>query len=292
MRKNNSRGFTLIELMAVITILVILSLIIIPIVDKRVKDSKDDMYNVQIENIRMAGKSYFSDNSDLIPANSGYYISVKLSELIANGYLSGDVKNPKTGNNFSDDFDEEVYVQLYNDAGKYLYSVCPIEDDCESYSPTLVIISGFRRVKDVNPGVICGEGINEDYENSDVCYIYSIEDLVEFSSMVNNSYSFANKKVMLMNSLNFSLAKSYVNPNDNSFGDINLDNISSSLKDELTIRDGKGFPVIGDDSNPFMGIFEGNGNTISNLYINDSSRNYVGARFECLSCLSWSDCQC
>ena len=52
------KGFTLVELMGIITILVVLSLIIIPIIDKNIVDSKDSMYVVQIENIKIAGKLY------------------------------------------------------------------------------------------------------------------------------------------------------------------------------------------------------------------------------------------
>ena len=70
-------GFTLIELMAVITILVILSLIIVPIVDKGVKRSKDDMYKIQIENIRMAGLGYFSDHIVNRP-KIGNYCSISI----------------------------------------------------------------------------------------------------------------------------------------------------------------------------------------------------------------------
>ena len=65
----NKKGFTLIELMAVITILVVLSLIIVPIVDKNVKRSKEDMYKIQIENIRMAGQGYFSDHISSKPSS-------------------------------------------------------------------------------------------------------------------------------------------------------------------------------------------------------------------------------
>ena len=38
---NKKNGFTLIELMGVVTILAILSLIIVPIIDKNVKKSRD-----------------------------------------------------------------------------------------------------------------------------------------------------------------------------------------------------------------------------------------------------------
>ena len=124
----NKKGFTLIELMAVITILVILSLIIVPIVDKNVKRSKEDMYKIQIENIRMAGQGYFSDHIFSKPS-SGSYCSVSIDFLVSQGYISGDVVNPKTGEAF-----ENLYVQIKNigtNRDSFNYLVCPVESGCE-----------------------------------------------------------------------------------------------------------------------------------------------------------------
>lgn len=127
----NCKGFTLIELLAVITILVILSLIIVPIIDKNVKKSKEDIYSIQIENIRMAGINYFSDNIFIRPDEDDY-CSVYLDELVSLGYMSGNAINPKTGNNFSDN-----YVQITNngnsDRDSFNYLVCPDETGCENY---------------------------------------------------------------------------------------------------------------------------------------------------------------
>ncbi len=122
----NDKGFTLIELMAVVTILVILSLIVIPIIDKNVKRSKDDMYKIQIENIRMAGQSYYSDNFKPSDGNSCF---VSLDSLVSNGYFEEGVKNPKTGLPFTD-----VYVQISNNSSRYSYFVCPFESGCIDYS--------------------------------------------------------------------------------------------------------------------------------------------------------------
>ena len=125
MKKN---GFTLIELMAVITILVVLSLVIVPIIDRNVKKSKDDMYKIQIENIRMAGEGYFSDHISSRPISGGY-CSISIDILTSEGYVSGDVVNPKTGEAFNN-----LYVQIKNTGTNrdvFSYLVCPIEDNCE-----------------------------------------------------------------------------------------------------------------------------------------------------------------
>ena len=125
----NKKGFTLIEFMAVVTILVILSLIIVPVNDKNVKRSKDDMYNIQIENIRIAGELYFSDNIVNRPG-LGDYCSVSIDVLKGQGYIGDDVVNPKTGRAF-----ENLYIQIKNlgtTNDNFNYYVCPIESECES----------------------------------------------------------------------------------------------------------------------------------------------------------------
>jgi hypothetical protein len=53
-----------------------------------------------------------------------------------------------------------------------------------------------------------------------------------------------------------------------------INNIDCS--DTSTWNGGAGFISIGNETNTFLGTFEGNGKTISNLYINNSTKNYTG----------------
>ena len=118
----NNKAFTLIELLAVVTILTILALVITPVVDKNVKKSKEQAYKAQIENIRMAGEAYYSDNILLRPTENSS-ATITLQQLINGGYISNNVKNPKTGKSFT----ENIYVKITNTNGRYGYLVCPLE---------------------------------------------------------------------------------------------------------------------------------------------------------------------
>lgn len=118
----NNKAFTLIELLAVVTILTILALIITPVIDKNIKKSKEQTYKTQIENIRMAARAYYSDNILLMPTENTS-TTITLQELIEEDYISNNIKNPKTGKPFT----ENIYVELKNTNGKYEYLVCPIE---------------------------------------------------------------------------------------------------------------------------------------------------------------------
>ena len=115
----NNKAFTLIELLAVVTILTILALVITPIVDRNIKKSKETAYLSQIENIRMAGEAYYSDNFLLKPTESNS-TTITLQQLISEGYISNNIKNPKKGQAFT----ENIYIELKNINGKNEYIVC------------------------------------------------------------------------------------------------------------------------------------------------------------------------
>lgn len=82
------------EILGVITLLAIISLIIILSVNKSLKDSKETLYQQQLEEIKAAANMWKTDNIELIP-NEDYYI-VSLQQLKEQGYIKGDIINPKT----------------------------------------------------------------------------------------------------------------------------------------------------------------------------------------------------
>ena len=77
MKKN---GFTLVELLGVVTILAMLGMIIVPVINKVITDNKNELYEVQIRNIKSGASNFVSENifsEELdIPNNSS--IGIKL----------------------------------------------------------------------------------------------------------------------------------------------------------------------------------------------------------------------
>ncbi len=60
------KGFTLIELMAVIAIISLITIISIPVIKNIVSSQKQKEYNVLVDNIKSAAKIYISNNPDLL----------------------------------------------------------------------------------------------------------------------------------------------------------------------------------------------------------------------------------
>ena len=128
-----------------------------------------------------------------------------------------------------------------------------------------------EQVTDTNAGALEGSGTeNEPY------VINSIEDLVFFAHDVKNGNTYEGEYVSLGLSLDFNSTKSYVDAYRTDYG---IYGYEGELKTLLTT--GEGFQSVGartrnnttDELYNFKGIFDGNGNTLYNLYINTSTKD-------------------
>ncbi len=113
------RGFTLIELMAVIVVLGIIATISIISVDKIIKDNKETTYNAQVATIEDAARTWGVKHIKELPDEDGKSISVPLLYLKNDGIIASDFKNPKTNEPFKDD----LYVDISYENGIYKYVV-------------------------------------------------------------------------------------------------------------------------------------------------------------------------
>lgn len=97
------KGFTLVELLGVIVILAIISMIAVPLIDRSINKSDEDLYNTQINQIVKAAKNYYAEpeNIDGLPQNDEDSVTVTLEALQKGGYLPTEVDNPKTGEPFN-----------------------------------------------------------------------------------------------------------------------------------------------------------------------------------------------
>ena len=109
-------GFTLVELIAVLVILGLISLIAIPTVNESLKKYRDSLYNDVIKNIEQSAKNWGADNIGRLP-NSTFdstpmiypnidteqefsTLQIRVRDLQEAGYIGEELKNPKANENF------------------------------------------------------------------------------------------------------------------------------------------------------------------------------------------------
>ena len=127
-------------------------------------------------------------------------------------------------------------------------------------------------IEDENGGDL-SKGGSADGSEEKPFQINCIEDLVEFSIMVNGGNQFQTQYVVLMRTLDFKSIFSYNDYTTTKYGDLNTDGIVEDIKTELTkTAEGCiGFTPIGGGSKDFQGIFDGQGFSIKNIYENENS---------------------
>jgi len=90
---NNRKGFTMVELLAVIVILGILMAISIPAVSRWVNRSKNENLESQKQTLIMASKSYAQANKGILPKEIGSSVAIKVTDLRNANFLNEDIRN-------------------------------------------------------------------------------------------------------------------------------------------------------------------------------------------------------
>ncbi len=141
-----NKGFTLVEVIAVIVMLSVIITITIPIVINRIENSKQKAYNVQINEIKRAAESWAAniDNVDSLPDDIGGKVILNLADLKISGLLKLDIKNPLTNKSFPNDMlvtitkDQTQYnIEVLEDTGSN-----PDEDFVVVADSPVIILSG------------------------------------------------------------------------------------------------------------------------------------------------------
>ena len=111
------KGFTLVELLAVMILLGIISLIAIPSIGKMLIRSRENAYESTKNELIKAAKNYYADNIRELP-DDGSYKCLSVSEIEENGYISNDdIVDPTTEEKLTG------YVKIYfdNTYNQYTY---------------------------------------------------------------------------------------------------------------------------------------------------------------------------
>lgn len=105
------KGFTLIEMLIVLSVLAILALLIVPIIGREMKEASLELYDEQIRYIEQAAENWGADHLSELPLVDGEKISVTLEILQDGGYVKKKLKNPKTKKVFPSTLEIEIRFQ-------------------------------------------------------------------------------------------------------------------------------------------------------------------------------------
>lgn len=120
------KAFTLVELLAVLVILGIVSLITVPIVTKTIASSKESMYKNQVNEIEKVARNWFIKDSVMFD-ESIKTVKVSVSYLVKEGYVeSSKIINPKT--------DEDMIgcVVITESSKQYYYEYTDTDCTCKN----------------------------------------------------------------------------------------------------------------------------------------------------------------
>jgi len=119
------KGFTIVELLAVIVIIAILATLVITSVISYREKAKEEYMNTLKDQLALAAKSYYSDNPKELPRGQvegdykRYNTSVKASDLAINNYFTNELVD-----NEGNSCEVESYVVVSNTNGEYRYQPC------------------------------------------------------------------------------------------------------------------------------------------------------------------------
>lgn len=192
----DKKGFTLVELLAVIILLAIIFVLTFPAVEKVIFQGRDVVSNSQINTILDAAYDLSLQNVELLP-DSGKTTFITLADLKKAGLIESDITDPETKKLYSDSLVISIknvgsgYKYTSENAklkGDYLYTV--ILNPSEEHKPTITL-SSLTRNSEGN--YVTQINLNSTF--TDVSYTATSSDGVDLTSRVVVSITFNNTVV-------------------------------------------------------------------------------------------------
>lgn len=124
------RGFTLVELLAVIVILIVIAGITIPVINTSLEKAAQSAYDKQISLIESAAKKWGAENDTKLPdIGSTSIVTVDFSTLIEAGHLKNEkILNPIT----EEELEGCVKISYDSEYNQYVYEYSDNTIECET----------------------------------------------------------------------------------------------------------------------------------------------------------------
>ena len=195
MHKVNKKGFTMIELLTAVVILGLFSIVAVITINRIIENGRRNYYEQQRSLILLAGKDYFTTNTDRLPREIGEHNYVTLATLINEQYIGpvyDHLNSPCSG-------DESVVTVRRNNNNQFeylAYLVCP---NCtEEWCPPREIISGEQISIHLDPShLITRENIDITVTMSGaVSYRYTVRNLTTSSTRNSGSIAYSGQFII------------------------------------------------------------------------------------------------
>ena len=193
------KGFTLVELMAVIIILGIVSVLIIPLIDRMVQSYRHSSYESQIRTIKLASKNYASDKLTIYPLKDGAAIFISLGQLKVEGYLPNSFSNPLT----QDEFENNTLVKVMKKEKQFVFDV--IEENNElafdiANSPLIRLVGSHlyrmcHGARYVEPGIYAEDHLGNVINEYSVVYYDENQGAININSVLDEGFYYGNYTV-------------------------------------------------------------------------------------------------
>ncbi len=132
-------AFSLIELLAVLMILGIISIIAIPTLNSVIKESRENLYQIQLNNIATGAKLWGSKNFAILPEEDGEVITLTLGQLKIGGFVDENIQDPRTKKLFPNDLEITIKKVGNNYEYKVIEGSGGINNDLDYNMPTIIL---------------------------------------------------------------------------------------------------------------------------------------------------------
>ncbi len=206
MKKENRKGFTLVELLAVIVLMAVLITVAVPGITRIGRSLKVQSFCSKIKIIESAALEYANDYyADKEINNTNSIDNVSLMDLVNMGYLKGDndIKSTLTNDEKKDQANGKKFCVLYSKDSYCL--VDPRDDSSMDYKLVKIwmankrLYASFRYQSTDADNKICGDDITYQKETASAGatknITYTLNDTINAKKpMENSSYGWSNYK--------------------------------------------------------------------------------------------------